>query len=379
MGKKKKKAPPKVWCFYCDREFDDEKILIQHQKAKHFKCTVCHKKLSTAGGLVIHVLQVHKQTITKVPNAKPQRESTELEIFGMEGIPADILAAHDVDPDDEKPAKAAKVDVPTFSVGALITSSSIVPPQPVFPPMPSMYAPPLPGAPRPPVWPPQPSVSQAWPPSYPFPRPPMVAPERAPMPVPQPLFPIQGAVTVPPIPGFPQPPPQPLFPIHSSVPQVSAPMLQTQHSFPGPPGALPGVPPPVVGNSLPSSMGAPGETPPGEIQHASLTLTSTLPNSHAAPAPPPIAGQHMYAAAPNTGAPCIGPPPVIANRAPGQTTANEVYLVWDDEAMSMEERRLSLPRYQVHDEAFQMNSVDAAIDKRILESRLASRMSFGVV
>ena len=28
--------------------------------------------------------------------------------------------------------------------------------------------------------------------------------------------------------------------------------------------------------------------------------------------------------------------------------------------------------------ASQMNSVDAAIDKRILESRLASRMSFGV-
>ena len=24
----------KPWCFYCDREFDDEKILIQHQKAK---------------------------------------------------------------------------------------------------------------------------------------------------------------------------------------------------------------------------------------------------------------------------------------------------------------------------------------------------------
>ncbi|MCO5572147.1 hypothetical protein L7F22_025898 [Adiantum nelumboides] len=278
----------------------------------------------------------------RVPNAKPQRESTELEIFGMEGIPADILAAHDVDPDDEKPAKAAKVEVPTFSVGALITSSTMVPPQQVFPPMPPLYAPPLPGGPRPPVWPPQPPVSQTWPPSYPFPRPAMVAPERAPLPVPQPLFPIQGAASMlPPIPGIPSP---------------------------------------VVGNLLPSTMGAPGETPPGELtQSVPSTLTSSLPNSHAIPGPPPVPGQHMYAAAPNTGAPCIGPPPVIANRAPGQTTANEVYLVWDDEAMSMEERRLSLPRYQVHDEAFQMNSVDAAIDKRILESRLASRMSFGVV
>ncbi|RRT84315.1 hypothetical protein BHE74_00011215 [Ensete ventricosum] len=66
MGKKKKR-PSKVWCYYCDREFDDEKILVQHQKAKHFKCHVCHKKLSTAGGMAIHVLQVHKETVIKYP------------------------------------------------------------------------------------------------------------------------------------------------------------------------------------------------------------------------------------------------------------------------------------------------------------------------
>ena len=65
MGKKKKRATEKVWCYYCDREFDDEKILVQHQKAKHFKCHVCHKKLSTASGMVIHVLQVHKENVTK--------------------------------------------------------------------------------------------------------------------------------------------------------------------------------------------------------------------------------------------------------------------------------------------------------------------------
>lgn len=64
MGKKKKKVP-KVWCFYCEREFEDEKILIQHQKAKHFKCHVCHKKLSSASGMLIHVLQVHKESISK--------------------------------------------------------------------------------------------------------------------------------------------------------------------------------------------------------------------------------------------------------------------------------------------------------------------------
>lgn len=45
---------------------------------------------------------------------------------------------------------------------------------------------------------------------------------------------------------------------------------------------------------------------------------------------------HSYASGPNTGGPSIGPPPVITNKAPAnQPPANEVYLVWDDEAMSM--------------------------------------------
>ena len=43
---------------YCNREFEDEKILIQHQKAKHFKCHICHKKLYTGPGLQIHCAQV---------------------------------------------------------------------------------------------------------------------------------------------------------------------------------------------------------------------------------------------------------------------------------------------------------------------------------
>ncbi len=70
MGKKKKKTYM-VWCFYCEREFEDEKVLIQHQKAKHFKCHVCHKKLSSAGGMVIHVLQVHKESISKFVSLSP--------------------------------------------------------------------------------------------------------------------------------------------------------------------------------------------------------------------------------------------------------------------------------------------------------------------
>lgn len=97
MGKKRAakvvvEEKPEIWCFYCDREFDDEKVLIQHQKAKHFKCDLCHKKLSTAGGLVVHIVQVHKETIKAIPNAKPDRESTEFEVYGMSGIPDEFLS-----------------------------------------------------------------------------------------------------------------------------------------------------------------------------------------------------------------------------------------------------------------------------------------------
>lgn len=51
---------------YCNRDFDDEKILIQHQKAKHFKCHICHKKLYTGPGLAIHCMQVRKHDANQI-------------------------------------------------------------------------------------------------------------------------------------------------------------------------------------------------------------------------------------------------------------------------------------------------------------------------
>lgn len=92
MGRKKRKGLElKPFCYYCDREFDDEKVLLLHQKAKHFKCPQCNRKLDTATGLVVHLLQVHKESLTKVPNAKKDREGPELVIHGMSGVPPEIL------------------------------------------------------------------------------------------------------------------------------------------------------------------------------------------------------------------------------------------------------------------------------------------------
>ncbi|KAK2749670.1 hypothetical protein FQN57_005892 [Myotisia sp. PD_48] len=100
MGKKKRGHPDleellaRPWCYYCERDFDDLKILISHQKAKHFKCDRCGRRLNTAGGLSVHMSQVHKESLSQVDNALPNRSSLDIEIFGMEGVPEDILQTH---------------------------------------------------------------------------------------------------------------------------------------------------------------------------------------------------------------------------------------------------------------------------------------------
>ncbi|KAL2260102.1 hypothetical protein VTK26DRAFT_6006 [Humicola hyalothermophila] len=100
MGKKKRGHPDieellaRPWCYYCERDFEDLKLLISHQKAKHFKCERCGKRLNTAGGLSVHMNQVHKETLTSVENALPNRQGLDIEIFGMEGVPEEIVQQH---------------------------------------------------------------------------------------------------------------------------------------------------------------------------------------------------------------------------------------------------------------------------------------------
>ncbi|KAK1923576.1 putative zinc finger protein [Papiliotrema laurentii] len=94
MGKKKKTQVfvLKPWCWYCEREFEDEKVLLQHQKSKHFKCQQCPRKLNTAGGLMVHSQQVHKCEPEPLTNTLPGRDGYDIEIFGMEGVPTNALA-----------------------------------------------------------------------------------------------------------------------------------------------------------------------------------------------------------------------------------------------------------------------------------------------
>ncbi|XP_026327330.1 BUB3-interacting and GLEBS motif-containing protein ZNF207 isoform X9 [Hyposmocoma kahamanoa] len=151
MGRKKKKAS-KPWCWYCNREFDDEKILIQHQKAKHFKCHICHKKLYTGPGLSIHCMQVHKEAIDKVPNSLPNRSNIEIEIYGMEGIPPEDVREHEKqktgggkgsDSDDDEPAAKKKPTPALLGPGPSSVSPGILP-TPMGPVPPGMYPGPMP-------------------------------------------------------------------------------------------------------------------------------------------------------------------------------------------------------------------------------------------
>ncbi|OAQ98403.1 hypothetical protein LLEC1_06546 [Akanthomyces lecanii] len=100
MGKKRRghvdveELLGRPWCYYCERDFEDLKLLISHQKAKHFKCERCGRRLNTAGGLSVHMNQVHKETVSQVENALPNRQGLDVEIFGMVGVPADIIEQH---------------------------------------------------------------------------------------------------------------------------------------------------------------------------------------------------------------------------------------------------------------------------------------------
>ncbi|KAK8797214.1 hypothetical protein WA158_004424 [Blastocystis sp. Blastoise] len=95
MGRKKREQIKEdFWCYYCEREFENEKTLMTHQSARHFKCSTCHKKLNDLDGLINHIANIHKGTISEVPNAIKGREGIKMFVFGMTGIPKELKIAH---------------------------------------------------------------------------------------------------------------------------------------------------------------------------------------------------------------------------------------------------------------------------------------------
>ena len=92
MGRKKGHIVTlKPFCYYCDKEFNNELILHQHQKARHFNCVKCRKRFSTAPALDTHELQVHRASLKRVPNAKAGRDTFDISIYGMDGVPIELI------------------------------------------------------------------------------------------------------------------------------------------------------------------------------------------------------------------------------------------------------------------------------------------------
>uniref|UniRef100_A0A7S4DHA6 C2H2-type domain-containing protein n=2 Tax=Lotharella globosa TaxID=91324 RepID=A0A7S4DHA6_9EUKA len=193
MGRKRKnknkEKPRKPFCYYCDREFIDEKVLVRHQKAKHFTCQHCYKKLGTVKGLLIHVAQLHKEVLTSIPGCKEGRENLELVISGMNGVPQEIINEHyGIEPDK-------KQKVGTMAQHAM--PNTTIPPVPH---MPMMGYPPHPMYGRPPMmhYPPYgmmppPHMMHGYPPQ----RYPPQMPPPPPNAQPPPLFPVQQHTAAP--------------------------------------------------------------------------------------------------------------------------------------------------------------------------------------
>ena len=45
MGRKKKRGRQQdIWCYFCDKTFKDEDLLLSHQLKTHFRCTVIYNR-----------------------------------------------------------------------------------------------------------------------------------------------------------------------------------------------------------------------------------------------------------------------------------------------------------------------------------------------
>jgi len=77
-------------------------------------------------------MQVHKETVDKVPNSLPNRSNIEIEIFGMDGIPAEDLRDHErqknggkSDSDDDEPVAKKKVECEFTTPPSIINSINL--------------------------------------------------------------------------------------------------------------------------------------------------------------------------------------------------------------------------------------------------------------
>lgn len=113
MGRKRKRAVPdsqeRIFCYYCDRTFQNEHELLSHQREKHLRCPTCNKRMLSVPSLMIHASQMHNVQLKAVPNAISGRDSPHLQVLGMENIPDDYYSRHQKGQGHTQPARSANV------------------------------------------------------------------------------------------------------------------------------------------------------------------------------------------------------------------------------------------------------------------------------
>jgi len=313
MGRKKKKQL-KPWCWYCNREFEDEKILIQHQKAKHFKCHLCHKKLYTGPGLAIHCMQVHKEKVDKVPNSLPGRNNIEIEIYGMEGIPEEDAKAHEKSKQGKSEGRNMGSDDDSQdgepSGGHMMPGMPPMPPNSMPPNMP-----PMPGMP-------------------PMPMPPMghMGP-MGPMP---PMGPMGHMGHMPPMSMMGQMPPRQMPPMSAPQPRPVGPQpIQSGPNkplFPSAANTVVTTSSSVVGPDFRPKAGPPG-TSTGQVKPTFPAYSTGSSSPASISAPPSLSNAATISAAPTI-------------KKPESSSGLSIKLMHPDEDISLEERRAQMPKYK---------------------------------
>ncbi|XP_057201597.1 BUB3-interacting and GLEBS motif-containing protein ZNF207a isoform X2 [Triplophysa rosa] len=371
MGRKKKKQM-KPWCWYCNRDFDDEKILIQHQKAKHFKCHICHKKLYTGPGLAIHCMQVHKETIDSVPNAIPGRTDIELEIYGMEGIPEKDMEERrrvleqktqenqkrkqnqdDSDEDDDDDEAGPSFQQPAASAQPQAAYTPMT--QPGMAPVPAPGMPPRGYSGMPPMMPGVPPMMPGMPPVMPGMHPGMMPmggmmPHGHGMPPMMPGMPPGIPPPMGPHPGMPHMAQAPPTTIRPAVPAVTVPTPQPGVSKPLFPSAG------QMGTRAPSTSSASSslDTLSASSKPLSQVQQAVAGAATSSSAPPSVAPKPTFPAytqpssSPANSSSTVAKPgtPVTSKPATLTTTSATSKLIHPDEDISLEELRAHLPRYQ---------------------------------
>ncbi|GAN02452.1 C2H2 finger domain-containing protein [Mucor ambiguus] len=370
MGKKRKSKPMRPWCWYCEKDFEDDKVLVTHQRAKHFKCEECNKKLTTAGGMVVHSHQVHKIDIYKVPNALPGRDKLDIEIFGMEGIPEEDMIAHEARISGNhgnkkskasgsghygeltleqiqaqmaahKAAAAAAVTsaevTPTNTASPVITAPAVIQQPPQLQQQPpqqyynynAYYGQPAAGA-----------YGQYYPPAPP------------------------NGYNAPPMPGGPVPPQN--YGYAAPPPNAGYPGQWGYQGYPpGPPGPMPNVPPPHPMGAgvppMPMPMATSAPPPPAAAANTDyVPAAATAPPQPAAVAPVPATTppQQPLSATQSPPQPHLSENPMTPPlAAPTSTTPNmtpngkkkpsKVVLIYNNNEISPEEQRARLEKHQV--------------------------------